>query len=358
MHIGMIGPGLNEPGGIASVATSWLGAEALAPHEVEYIGTAGVGSAPIKIGKMAVGQAKFLSKIATGWRPDLFHIHMSYRTSFYRKLVYLNEALATGRPVVIHIHGSKFEEFHDASPKHAKAIENAFRKASRVVVLSEAMADVVQGWMGPIDNVRVLYNPVSIDTFTARENPRTDHRPTVLFMGRIGERKGTWDLLNAIPRVLEEVPNALFRFGGDGDIEEFNQRVDAAGIQNNVEALGWVSGEDKLKAFDTAEVYCLPSYNEGLPVSVLEAMAVGLPVVSTPIAGIPEAVISGVTGQLVKTGDVGGLAEALIMLLSKPEEAFAMGKQGRTRAEQLFALEVVIEQLLNLWQETLEEHDL
>jgi len=354
VHVGMIGPGLNEPGGIASVATSWLSAKALEEHQIDYIGTAGVGSAPLKIGKMAAGQARFLSRLATGWRPDIFHIHMSYRTSFYRKLLYLNEARATGRPVVIHIHGSKFEEFHDSGSKHAQAIEKAFRKADRVIVLSEAMANVVQEWMGPVENVRVLYNPVAIDTFTARTSPSETEIPTVLFMGRIGERKGTWDLLNAIPRVLERVPNAHFRFGGDGEIEELHRRAEAAGISEHVETLGWVSGEAKLEAFAAASVYCLPSYNEGLPVSVLEAMACGLPVVSTPIAGIPEAVIKGETGHLVETGDSNTLADKLIELLADPLAAHAMGLNGRARAERLFALEVVVEQLLSIWTEAIE----
>ena len=125
-----------------------------------------------------------------------------------------------------------------------------------------------------------------------------------------------------------------------------------------MEALGWVSGDSKLEAFKAANVYCLPSYNEGLPVSVLEAMACGLPVVSTPIAGIPEAVIEGETGHLVETGDSSTLADKLTALLADPLAAHAMGKNGRARAERLFALEVVVEQLLRIWTEALEASSL
>lgn len=354
MHVAMIGPHLDAQGGIASVARALIDEIDGDDVHVEFI--ASVTTAPVarKVRFMAAAQARFVARLARGWRPDLFHIHLSYFASFYRKLVWFREALLTGRPVVVHVHAPDLDRFFDAARLHREAMGWMFRRAARVLVLSEAMARTIRRRLGVREGVEVLYNPVDLDALCSPERPATDS-PTVLFLGEVGERKGAWDLVAALPAVVERVPGARVRFGGNGDLDRLRAEVTRLGMADRVDILGWISGEEKLSALAGSDVLCLPSYHEGLPMSVLEAMAAGLPVVSTPIAGIPEAVVEGETGFLVPPGDRAALADRLARLLADPALRAAMGAAGRGRAEALFDVRVLGERLRTIWQAVLRE---
>jgi glycosyltransferase involved in cell wall biosynthesis len=347
MHVAIIGPDLDARGGIASVARAWLEAPTLADVKMDYVGTMRDGRGPRKALGMARRQAAFVGRLARGWRPDLFHIHLSYFTSFYRKMAYFEQAKATGAAVIVHIHAPDLDEFNDARRVHGAAMRHVFSRADRTVVLSKDMAKTVRRITGDDAAIEILYNPVALDG-PAPIRPPTDH-PTALFLGEIGQRKGTWDLVEAIPAVLEQVPHARFRIGGNGDVDRLNARVAELGLQHAVTVLGWVTGADKQRELIDADLLVLPSYQEGLPMSILEAMGVGLPVVSTPIAGIPEAVIDGRTGLLVPPGNTQELAAALSRLLSTPDLRADMGAAARARAQDVFALDVVTAQLRDLW---------
>lgn len=353
-HVAMIGPDLDAQGGIATVARTWLGARAMEGVRVDYVGTMREAPAARKAAIVAARQARFVARLATGWRPELFHVHLSYFSSFYRKLAYFEEALATGRPVVAHIHAPDLAAFHDASRVHAAAMSWMFRRAARVVVLSRAMAGQVRAWTGDSARLEVLYNPVDLARFACPPRPPTS-TPTVLFMGELGDRKGTWDLVATIPRVLERTPGARFRFGGNGDIDRLRAEAARLGVTDRVEVLGWVTGDELVRQYAGSDVYCLPSYSEGLPMSILEAMGATLPVVATPIAGVPEAVDEGVTGLLVEPGDRDALADRLARLLADPALRSAMGSAGRRLAEQRFDVEILVADLRRIWAEVLAE---
>ena len=173
-------------------------------------------------------------------------------------------------------------------------------------------------------------------------------------MGEIGERKGAFDLIEAIPTVLQAVPDAFFRFAGNGETDALQARANELGIAAHVDVMGWTAGEDKTRAFQTADVYCLPSYAENLPVSILEAMAARLPVVGTPVAGTPEEIIEGETGFMIEPGDRPEMAERLVRLLKDPELRAQMGAAGRLRAEAHFDNEVVCTRLIGLWREAMD----
>jgi len=115
--------------------------------------------------------------------------------------------------------------------------------------------------------------------------------------------------------------------------------------------MGWTAGEAKTAAFKAADVYCLPSYAENLPVSVLEAMAARLPVVGTPVAGTPEAIIDGETGYMVTPGDQDAIADRITRLLLDPQLRHQLASAGRKRAEVHFDNEVVVGRLVSLWRE-------
>jgi len=348
----MIGPGLDVPGGMTQVHRTWLRAEALRGVEVDYIPTMGEGSRARKLWKNLVCETRYAHRLLRGYRPDLFHVHVADGPSFWRKLAYIEQARLAGVPTLAHLHGAWMEDFWERDRRNRLAVRRMFSIVDLVVPLHARMAARVREWGGPRVPVEVLYNPVVVREFDPLPDRSTQPAaPTVLMMGVIDARKGPFDLAAAIPAVLQRVPTARFVFGGNGDIERLRRQVQDLGVAEHVEILGWVSGEAKLAAFRQADVYCLPSYFENLPVSIIEGMAAGLPVVATDIAGVPEEVLEGETGFMVPPGDVPALADRLARLLGDPDLRARLGAAGRARAQACFDNEVVVTRLVDLWRQ-------
>jgi glycosyltransferase involved in cell wall biosynthesis len=160
-----------------------------------------------------------------------------------------------------------------------------------------------------------------------------------------------YDLLSAAARVKANCPSLKLRLGGDGELAQVANYAHELGLEGQVEMLGWVSGKEKETELNKAWLYALPSYHEGLPMSILEAMAAGLPILSTPIAGIPEAVTDGVEGFLVPPGDVEMLADRLEKLLNEPGLARQMGAAARKKVEDSFSSQVVLPKLEHMYSE-------
>ncbi len=345
----MVGPSLEAQGGIATLARTFLESRALSELDVRYFPTVGEGSKARKLVQMARGQASFLAALGEGW--DLVHIHVADGASFYRKMVYFREAAAAGIPVVLHNNFAHLEELVARSQVHESLVRRCYAEADQVHVVSNDMARDITRWTEGQATVRVLFNPVPAAEFPSPAPRGPKANPVVLFMGRVGERKGIFDLIEAWPAVLDEAPSARLRVGGDGDLERLRQRLVELGVQDSVEVLGWIAGEDRLRAYGDADVYCLPSYAEGLPISVLEAMASGLAVVSTTVDGIPDAVVEGETGFMLEPGDREGTAGALARLLNDTALRDSQGLAGRKRVEEVFDGELLSRTLRGYWEE-------
>ena len=168
-------------------------------------------------------------------------------------------------------------------------------------------------------------------------------------MGRIGKRKGVYDILESVSQLKSG--NAKVQLFGDGEVDTVRHLVETKGLRDKVNVHGWIDGSQKDETFRSANVLLLPSYNEGLPISVLEAMAYGFPVVATDEGGIAEAVEDGVNGYLIQPGEHQRLAECMDRLAESEELRKAMGRSGYELASQKFSLAIIIGQLEALYGE-------
>ncbi|ETX27781.1 glycosyltransferase [Roseivivax isoporae] len=154
----------------------------------------------------------------------------------------------------------------------------------------------------------------------------------LLFVGRLARVKGVALLLRAVAALAERVPDLHLTLIGDGpDRAGLEAEARALGIAERCTFLGYRGQAEVAEALGHADLFVLPSFAEGVPVVLMEAMAAGLPVVTTRIAGVPELVEDGVSGLLVAPGDAGRLADALARLLADPGERARMGAAGRAR---------------------------
>jgi glycosyltransferase involved in cell wall biosynthesis len=201
-------------------------------------------------------------------------------------------------------------------------------------------------------------NPIEerVGADTSGESEMPVRTGTILFIGRLRTRKAVAVLLAAFARVRARLPEARLVLVGDGEQRTaLAAQVAALQIDGAVElagALGRAATEERLAS---ADVLCLPSTYEGFPLVVLEAMAAGLPVVATAVAGVPEAVEHGVTGLLVPPEDDVALAAALVAVLADPAGARAMGAAGRQRVVERFTIATAAAAYLEVWERLLAE---
>jgi glycosyltransferase involved in cell wall biosynthesis len=192
-----------------------------------------------------------------------------------------------------------------------------------------------------------MFNPVALPPTVAPWPAR--QAGSVLFLGKLGKAKGVDDLLQACAELTQRCPSLHLALGGDGDRSAVQQQADALGVARHVELLGWVQGEQKTRLLNSCRIYVLPSYFEGLPMSILEAMASGVPVIATAIGGIPEAIQDGVEGYLLAPGDVQGLADRIARLLADDALAQRMGAAGRSKVERQFSTAAVMPRLEQIY---------
>ena len=191
----------------------------------------------------------------------------------------------------------------------------------------------------------VVHNGVSVPAQPCSPCSHQD----VLFLGRLDARKSPDVLLRASRDVLKRFPETKVIFGGDGEIEKNEALAKELGIADRCEFHGWVSGDDREALFERAAVYCLPSKHEGLPMSVLEAMAHGIPTVATAVGGVPQVIEEGVSGFLVDVNDEAALSERLTALLGAPELREELGSNGRDQIMRKFGLDRTIVQIVDIY---------
>ncbi|WP_170289117.1 glycosyltransferase family 4 protein [Massilia sp. YMA4] len=342
----MIGTHFSTMGGISSVVNVYRAAKLFERYPIRYIATHRDGGPLTKLRVAIVALLTFLGLLLTG-QVALVHLHVSSRASFWRKLPFFALSNTLGIPTIVHLHSGEFHLFYGKqSARRQRLIRYVFDNASRVIVLSEKWKEWLQT-ISSNQHIHAIYNPVLVPDWSRDAAAAPAKR--LLVLGRLGKLKGSYDLMAALAQLGD--PAVRLSMGGDGELDQVRQRAVELGVGAQLNLLGWVVGADKERALREADVYLLPSYNEGLPMSVLEAMAYGLPVITTPVGGIPEAVTDGVEGFLIQPGDVAALSARIATLLADPELARRMGQAARQKIVSTFSTQAVLPRIERLYAE-------
>ncbi len=351
MRVLMIGPRFDCRGGISAAARALHGYLRDEGVVATYLASTVEGGALRRIGYSLGSYAAFLVR-AVGGRYDLVHVHVSVQNSFFRKSFYLIVSALLGRRFVIQIHPERFAAFFSASPERTRGmIRWIFRKASAVIVLTPSIRAKMKE-LFPGTDFLVLANPIDCSEYGGGPRPEGDQ---VLFMGLISPEKGARDLIETVPAVASRVPSVRFAlFGPVNEGFPLGAKLEAGKLAN-IRWKAWVSGEEKVRAFRESRMLVLPSYSEGLPNVLLEAMASSLPVVATPVGGVPDLVVDGVNGFLVRPGDKEALGNRILRLLADPDLGSRMGAAGRRLVEKEYDLPVVGRRLLGIYARLAED---
>jgi len=298
-------------------------------------------------------------------KPDIVHTH----TATAGLLGRLAARLA-GVPVILHtFHGHVLHGYF--GPLRSKALvlmeRILARLSDRIVTVSEGQRRELAGYgIAPLQKITVVPLGFELEALLACESHRGELRhelgladegcryKLVGIVARLVPIKNHRLFLRAAQVVAEAVPQTRFLVVGDGELrEELEAYVRDLGLDGSVLFTGW--RRDLPRVYADLDVVALTSINEGTPVSLIEALAAGVPVVATAVGGVPDVVADGETGYLVEAGDVKGLAEAIIELLRSPEKAREMGSAGREAAYPRFAAQTLIANVEGLYAELLRQ---
>jgi glycosyltransferase involved in cell wall biosynthesis len=316
LRVVVVGPPLDASGGIGRLMSAVFKVLPAGEVDVRVLDTRGHRSSPWASSYRLLGCCCLLVWLSARGRADVVHVNTSSHGSALRKGVIVRTCRLLRLPVVLHLHASSFPEFVERLPDWAQRwVKRSFLLATVVVVLGETWADYAHAALGvAVQRLVVLPNATPrVPRAAAPRHPGDAMH--LLFLGRLGARKGLPELLAALadPRLAARAWRATV--AGDGDVERYRRCAAESGIDQRVTFPGWVEAEAVSRLLATAHVLVLPSHAEGLPMSVVEAFATGVPVISTPVGGLGETVVPGQNGLLVMPGDVTGLADALVRLL-------------------------------------------
>lgn len=344
----MLGTSFDAWGGIASVVNAYRDGGLFERLPITYLTTHFTGSALHKIRLFVCAWLSFVAMLALG-KAALVHVHAASDASFWRKSCFLLPAFLFRVRTVLHIHAGAFPDFYQARcgrlPK--AAIRYVLDRVDSVIVVSNPLQRFVES-ISRNRFVCVIYNPMALPEpvdFTARTQAH------LLFLGRLEHAKGSYDLLRAVHQLVQRHPGLRLILAGNGELAQTREAISALGLGDNVEVLGWVGAQAREQLLARAAVCVLPSYAEGLPMSVLEAMAAGLPVVASAVGGLPDIVTDGVEGRLIAPGDVTALVNALDDVLADEALRRRMGTAGRNKAETVFSARLVLPQVEELYRQ-------
>ncbi len=342
----MLGPSLSSRGGMATVERQLVDGIPANEAEVTFISSYNDGSKCLKLVLAVKSLLRFVRIVK---RYDLIHVHMAAHASYWRKKIFIDWACKCGVPVILHLHSGEFAEWYENEcdePQRA-SVRATFQKCGAVIVLSKEWHDyLLSKGICDRDRIKVLHNAVPVP---ARPCSPCSHQD-VLFLGRLDARKSPDVLLRASRTMLSEHSDAKLLFGGDGYPERYKALAEELGIADRCEFLGWITGEEKEKLFGRAGVYCLPSKNEGMPMSVLEAMAHGVPTIATPVGGVPQVIQDGVNGFLMPVDDEEKLSALLCRLVGDGALREEMGMAGRATIAGDFNIERNVGELVQLYK--------
>jgi glycosyltransferase involved in cell wall biosynthesis len=231
-----------------------------------------------------------------------------------------------------------------------------WRDADAVVAVSNGLRDYASQ-TSPNLPIEVITNEIELSVFTPPQQRNGDGPVRLLFVGRFNAFKNVERLIEAADRLKEMgVENFELQLVGDGERRgRVEQLVVDKGLTKRVHFHGWVDREEIVQQYREADLFVTATTWEGMPNTVLEGMACGLPVVATRASGLEELVREGVNGYLVNINDPGALADRLAVLINNPYERRRMSKESRKIAEQEFAWEYIAEQYERIYTRILNE---
>lgn len=297
-----------------------------------------------------------------------FFIHRKLKNFIEKNfdIVHLHNPLVpvvkTSLPTLVTMHGSIIEhvdsmELVDLKSFFSRVLGRTFsytiskklmKYSDEIISISNSVAGQIKEYYH-VNRIKVIKNGVD----TVKFHPAEGRGSYLLYVGRLSHGKGIFDLLNAF-KMLNRESDVKLLIAGKGELEgKIRSRIEDENICN-VEMVGYVEQEDLMRIYQNAGIFIFPSHYEGLPTAILEAMASGLPIVTTDVSGCHDLIKNGYNGLLVPSEDPDKLYQAMSKLLHEPKFAEYLGKNARLSAEKEYSWTIITEKIEALYKNVLD----
>jgi len=292
---------------------------------------------------------------------DLVHLNPSLNPkSFFRDSVFALICSLAKVKMTVFWHGWQWGFEKKVVARIVPWFRASYGRADSMIILGKEFGDQLKtyGFKNSIYQVTTVADPIFFKPENRivhySEGATPQNKLKVLFLSRIERVKGVYETIEAFESLKLHNPNIKLTIAGTGsELEAVKNHIKNKSI-NDIEFLGWITGDKKVEAFNTSDIYLLPSYHgEGLPCSILEAMAIGLPIITTNVGGIKDFFEEGIMGYLVKMKDSDDISHKLQLLINTPENMKTMGKYNLNYAEKRFTPEQVGARLEDIYSRTI-----
>jgi glycosyltransferase involved in cell wall biosynthesis len=297
------------------------------------------------------------SKAVLVHKPEICHIATAVGLSFLKHSVCIAIARLMGSKVLLHPHCS----FHFLYERQGKAWQWFVRK---IIGFCHGVIITSSEWLGlqetvPGCQIYYLPNAINLMNFVDVGREKIESKSAkaclhILYLGHLGKEKGSFDLISAAKKVLKQEHGVVFELVGHeqviGNIEQLSTEVAEAGLERFIQVRPAVNDAEKIELFRSADIFVYPSYHEGMPMAVIEAMACGLPIIATQVGGLPDLVCHGLNGLLVPAGQPDRLADAMYQLIVEPQTRCSMQVSSFRLAQENYDVEKLVIRLLDIFQ--------
>jgi glycosyltransferase involved in cell wall biosynthesis len=268
----------------------------------------------------------------------IVHIHTAATNSFLRKVYFINLGKFFHKKIITHIHGGEFKNFFGAYKNKEEIIHN-INKADKLIVLSSSWRE----WFFSIgiikDKIVILNNIVE---YPSRVDNYTSSKIKLIYLGVLRPQKGIFDVLQTLSKNKEYYRNKItLRIGGAENEENLLAYITDNDLAEFVIFEGWVNETEKVELLNWADILILPSYAEGLPVSILEAMSYGCAIIASSVGGIPEIIHNNKNGLLVTPGDQDAIHNAISYMIQNSNNIKKFGEKNKEIVKDFFPSAVI-----------------
>jgi glycosyltransferase involved in cell wall biosynthesis len=298
---------------------------------------------------------RFTKAIIIG-HPQITHISTAFGLSFIKHSFCIAIARLFNCRVLLHPHCSLSSVYYERSKLWQWYFRKVIRWTNGVVVLSKEWLKL--GSIVPERTVYYLPNAIDLELYhdVALKHFSSDcltKTCKVLYLGYIGKQKGSFDLLDAAIMLQSQGLELTFDLVGgslaSGELEQLREKILPLHVEDYFRLHPLTYGTEKLNFFHNADIFVYPSYSEGLPIAVLEAMACGLPIIASRVGGLPDIIQDGINGILVEPGKPDQLASALQKLANDHQLRISMGKEGYHHVSEKHDIRKHVSELVNIY---------
>ncbi len=293
-------------------------------------------------------------------RPQIAHIGTAFGLSFIKHSYCVFISRLLGCRVLLHPHCSVSMLYTDKSRAWQWYFRQVIRSTHGLIVLSQEWLQLSEAIPGC--RIHYLPNSVNLSTYQTALDTRLSRQSTgqplnILYLGYLGAAKGSFVILDAASKIQAENAKMNFYLVGSeltpGELNLLKEKVDQNHLEQVVKLLPPVIGDEKITLFQNADIFIYPSFHEGVPMAVLEAMASGLPIVATRVGGLPDVIQDGKNGLLIDAGQPQQLAEALLKLHRDDSLRKSMQTASIQIVRDRFSMDQHVTNLVNIYRQVI-----